>query len=109
MLGPDESSIAGVASPPNYILYEETTTDKILMSQPLRIESDVPVTVQRYDDINYIIGAGPISEQQGDGVILVTSNCDTGATDVVPTVEITTDGNATLMSVKLGVTEGGGP
>jgi hypothetical protein len=107
MLGPDESSIAGVASPPNYILYEESTTDKFLMSQPLRIESDVPVTLQRYDDINYVIAAGPISEQ-GDGVILVTSNCDTGATDVVPTVEISNDGNATLVSVKLGITDGGG-
>ncbi len=105
MLGPDESSIAGIASPQNSILYEDTT-DKFLTSGPLRIESDVPVTVQRYDDINYVIAAGPISE--GEGVILVTSNCDTGATGVVPTVEIATDGNATVVSVKLGVAGGGG-
>ncbi len=104
MLGPDESSIAGVASPQNYILHEDTT-DKFLMSQPLRIESNVPVTVQRYDDINYVIGTGPIRE--GEGVVLVTSNCNTGATDVVPTVEIATDGNATVVSVKLGVPKGG--
>jgi hypothetical protein len=96
----------GLASPLNYIIHEETTDKFLMSSQPLRIESDVPVTLQRYDDINYIVAAGPISE--GAGVILITSNCDTGATEVVPTVEITTDGNATLVSVKLGVIEGGG-
>jgi hypothetical protein len=105
MLGADESSIAGVASPLNYILHEETTDKFLMSSQTLRIESDVPVTLQRYDDINYVVATGPISE--GAGVILVTSNCDTGATEVVPTVEIANDGNATVVTVKLVVPEGG--
>jgi hypothetical protein len=105
MLGADESSIAGVASPLNYILLEETTDKFLMSSQPLRIESDVLVTLQRYDDINYVVATGPISE--GAGVILVTSNCDTGATEVVPTVDIANDGNATVVTVKLVVPEGG--
>ena len=104
MLGPDKLLIAGIASPQNYILYEDTT-NKFLMPQLLRIKSNVPVTMQRYNNINYIVAAGPISK--GKGAILVTSSCDNGATDLVPTVKITSTGNATVVTVKLSVPEGG--
>ncbi|KAL3808109.1 hypothetical protein ACHAXA_001015 [Cyclostephanos tholiformis] len=106
MLGSDESSLTAVVSPPISLLLEETIEYLPSSTQPLRIKSDVPVTVQRYDDINYVIGVNPIDE--GELVVLVTSDCDTSETTVVPVIERSLDGdNATLVTVTLGVAEGG--
>lgn len=96
-ISPDDT-ITSVASPNNFILYEKTTTE--FSSQPLKIQSDVPVTIQRYDDMNESLEADPINA--GDGIILVTSNCDTEGTTVVPTVSVEQgEDGAILVSVNV--------
>jgi len=96
-----EKSILSVESPDNFIIYEENTdqfSSKPLM--PLKIQSDVPVTIQRYEKYESWAGSHPINE--GDGIILVTSTCDTGGTDVVPSVGFEQDGTgATFVTIEL--------
>mmetsp|Transcript_1379 Transcript_1379/g.3032 ORF Transcript_1379/g.3032 Transcript_1379/m.3032 type:complete len:694 (-) Transcript_1379:93-2174(-) len=86
-----QKSITGTPSPNNYILYEQST-DQFSSSSPssspsLKIQSNVPLTIHRYttpdDSLN---GYEPLYE--GDGIILVTSNCDTSGTTIVPNVDI---------------------
>eukprot|EP00571_Detonula_confervacea_P017166 CAMPEP_0172309484 /NCGR_PEP_ID=MMETSP1058-20130122/9749_1 /TAXON_ID=83371 /ORGANISM="Detonula confervacea, Strain CCMP 353" /LENGTH=973 /DNA_ID=CAMNT_0013022113 /DNA_START=8 /DNA_END=2929 /DNA_ORIENTATION=- len=98
-----DDSIIGIASPDNFILYEKTRTEfSSQPSMPLKIKSNIPVTIQRYDDMDESWESDPINA--GDGIILVTSNCDTGDTTVVPIVTVVQDENgATLVNVELGV------
>jgi hypothetical protein len=103
---PVEKEIAGVASPANTILHEEATDEFATETRAIKIKSDVPVTVQRFvDATGYLIGAYPI--YYGKGAVLVTSDCDTSETTVVPDVSIASEGGATFVTVTLGVDEGG--
>mmetsp|Transcript_29640 Transcript_29640/g.62960 ORF Transcript_29640/g.62960 Transcript_29640/m.62960 type:complete len:867 (-) Transcript_29640:380-2980(-) len=96
-----QKSLVIVPSPNNYILHEDKTID--LSSgegRPLKIRSDVPLSILRYNkDYNYVGYNKPIDE--GDGRILVTSDCDTSGTKVVPVVEAIK--GQTVVSVELGV------
>jgi hypothetical protein len=58
MLGPDKLLLTSIVPPTYSLLFEGTV--KFLPSNLLRIKSDVPVTVQRYDDINYVVGVNPM-------------------------------------------------
>ena len=89
MIGPDESSLSPIVSAPDSLLlqdgivyYDPATS---MAMTPLRIRSDVPVTIQRYDDVNTIIGVDPINV--GELLVVVTSDCDTSQTTIVPKVE----------------------
>lgn len=84
------SSIAGIASPSNTLLLELGSPREFYtldtLAKPIRIQSDVPVTVQRFiDPAGYTIGTYDLYD--GGGAILVTSNCDSGQTTVVPVVQ----------------------
>jgi hypothetical protein len=106
MIGPDESSLSPIVSAPDSLLlqddivyYDPATS---MAMTPLRIRSDVPVTIQRYDDVNTIIGVDPINV--GELLVVVTSDCDTSQTTIVPKVEWwgEDDSNITLVEVTLG-------
>lgn len=76
-------TIKGIPSANNYILYEEPS-NKFDESQ-LSITSNVPLTIQRYDDG---LTSCTTLINDNDGVVLVTSTCDTSDTSIVPVVNI---------------------
>ncbi|KAL9184270.1 hypothetical protein ACHAXT_002356 [Thalassiosira profunda] len=85
-----ERQIEGVPSDGNFILVEQEM-DLGWGNGPLEITSDFPVTVQRYyDGGRFLMGQQPVTE--GYVKVLVTSDCDTNETDVVPEVEMTSTG-----------------
>jgi len=76
-------SITGIASSDNTILLESSTTFELTV--PIKIQSNVPVTIQRFiSPFGNIVGEYPINN--GAGSILVTSNCDSSETKVVPNI-----------------------
>ena len=76
-------SITGIASSDNTILLESSTTFELTV--PIKIQSNVPVTIQRFiASFGNIVGQYPINN--GAGSILVTSNCDSTETKVVPNI-----------------------
>lgn len=97
---PSLSAAASTSS--NTILYEEIIS--IYSSKLVRIQSDVPMTVHRFDDGDSNISS-PRRQENGAAVVLVSSDCDTSLTNVLPVVVITNDemSNATIMTVTLGV------
>lgn len=75
-------------------------------SKLVRIQSDVPVTVHRFDkDNSNNLSSSSRRRENGAAVVLVTSDCDTSMTNIIPAVVITNDemSNATIMKVTLGV------
>ena len=79
----DTWSITGMASSDNTILLESSTTFELTV--PIKIQSNVPVTIQRFiAPFGNIVGQYPINN--GAGSILVTSNCDSSETKVVPNI-----------------------
>ncbi len=58
------------------------------------VDSNIPVTIQRYYDEDYffMIGMQPVKE--GDMKILVTSNCDSSVTSIIPSVSVISTDNA---------------
>ncbi len=99
-------SIIGVPSSGNFLLYEQVITTE--SEEPLqRIQSDVPLTVERYlsdkNDGGSWLGGEPLAE--GTALVLVSSSCDTSDTTVIPVVEIVKAGNDTILSIKVGVPE----
>lgn len=108
VMGLDEWSLVAVASPTNAILYEVIDVVKFPPSKPVRIRSDAPVTIQRYNNVNFTEASNVYFDRAplppGKGAVLVTSDCDTSATDLIPSVAITSDEqNATIVTVTLGV------
>eukprot|EP00804_Cyclotella_cryptica_P010185 CCRYP_013813-RA/>CCRYP_013813-RA protein AED:0.38 eAED:0.38 QI:0/-1/0/1/-1/1/1/0/702 len=67
----------------------------------ISITSNIPVTIQRYADTdgNFVVGSQPVSAS--DVRVVVTSDCDTTETSVIPTVEL----DEGSIDVKLNVTE----
>ena len=60
--------------------------------QTIQVDSPVPVTVQRYIDTNNALeGQQAVTPQYGK--VLVTSNCDTSETQIIPTVTQSDDGS----------------
>lgn len=109
-VSPFEESITGVPSTGNFLLYEQIA--RISDSQPLeskfsqvRIQSDVPLTIQRYLSDEDAYGGEPLDD--GEAVVLVSSSCDTSDTTLIPMVEIAKAENGTILSIdiKLGVSE----
>ena len=80
-------TIKGIPSANNYILYEEPS-DKFDESQ-LSITSNVPLTIQRYDEG---LTSCTTLINNNDGIVLVTSTCDTSDTSIVPVVNIKRSG-----------------
>lgn len=80
-------TIKGIPSANNYILYEEPS-DKFDESQ-LSITSNVPLTIQRYDEG---LNSCTTLINENDGIVLVTSTCDTSDTSIVPVVIIKRSG-----------------
>ncbi|KAL3774151.1 hypothetical protein ACHAW5_010605 [Stephanodiscus triporus] len=89
-----QRQISGVASPGNTIHVErdvELSSDRTT----IKISSVVPVTVQRYSDGgSYLEGEQPVPGNFAK--VLVTSDCDTSETSVVPNVVISDDGSVTV-------------
>lgn len=67
----------------------------------ISVTSDIPVTIQRYADVDgrFVVGSQPVSAS--DVRVVVTSDCDTSETSVVPTVEL----DVGSIVVKLNVTQ----
>lgn len=86
-------------SNPASILAEQYLDNLSYQSSLLSIASDVPVTLQKYSDTSqsFLMGAEPVP--QNLGMVLVTSDCSSEDTSVVP--EITVDGDS--ITVNLGV------
>lgn len=57
------------------------------------VDSNIPVTIQRYYDEDYffMIGMQPVKE--GDMKILVTSNCDSSVASIIPSVSVISTDN----------------
>jgi hypothetical protein len=71
-----------------HILYEELFTSFGWYDDTVVVESNIPVNVQRYYDEEYffMIGMQPVKE--GDMKILVTSNCDSSTTSIIPNITV---------------------
>ena len=86
-----QRQINGVASPENTIHLEEIMSLDY-SRQTIQVDSPVPVTVQRYIDTNNALeGQQAVSPDYGK--VLVTSNCDTSQTQIIPTVTQGDDGS----------------
>lgn len=99
-----ERSITSIASSGNHIIYEENvdrnSSSTNYNQRSVRIQADVPVTIQRH--ARWSEDGNPIVD--GDEVIIVTSDCDTSETSVLPVVNVTKDeGGNTAIRVSLGV------
>lgn len=81
------------------ILAEQYLDSLSYQSSLISITSDVPVTLQKYSDTSqsFLMGAEPVP--QNLGMVIVTSDCSSEETSVVP--EITVDGDS--ITVYLGV------
>lgn len=77
----------------------EKYLDSLSYDSSLFIISDVPVTLQRYSDTSqsFLMGAEPVTPNLG--MVVVTSDCSSEDTDVVPVIEV--DGDS--ITVSLGV------
>lgn len=71
----------GVASDGNFILEEQYSSDMIYYG-PVTVNSNVPVTIHRYYDDEFLEGSQPV--QCNEAKVLVTSDC--AATTFVPQV-----------------------
>ncbi|KAL3769180.1 hypothetical protein ACHAW5_000650 [Stephanodiscus triporus] len=92
--------ISGIASPGNTIHFERDV-DLSSDRTTIKISSVVPVTVQRYENGgSFLEGQQPVPGNFAK--VLVTSDCDTGETGVVPNVVISDDGS---VAVGLDVTQ----
>jgi len=99
-----ETSIVSVASPNNFIIYEKNIQNDFATppARTLKIQSNVPLTIQRYDKSTTGGETHPLNE--GDGRILVTSNCDTTETNMMPVVSIQKgDKGDTVVKVELDI------
>jgi len=70
-----------------HLLYEELSSlgwydDNIV------VDSNIPVTIQRYYDEDYFFMVGMQPVKEGDMKILVTSNCNSSATSIIPNVTV---------------------
>eukprot|EP00985_Skeletonema_marinoi_P017529 scaffold9636_cov131-Skeletonema_marinoi.AAC.3 len=70
-----------------HLLYEELSSlgwydDNIV------VDSNIPVTIQRYYDEDYFFMVGMQPVKEGDMKILVTSDCNSSATSIVPNVTV---------------------
>lgn len=78
----------GHASPGNFILKEEYTSS-LDWSGKIKIDSNIPVTVQQYNDDTYFFLEGQQPLQSYEAMVLVTSDCS--ATTYIPTVTLGSD------------------
>lgn len=104
---PDDT-ITSVPSANNFII-DEVTTDQFRSdtSKPLKIQSDVPLSIHRFVELDDFIEADPI--KYGEGIVLVTSNCDTSGSDVImPQVSILKGAGgsgSTFVTIELGISD----
>mmetsp|Transcript_41804 Transcript_41804/g.87760 ORF Transcript_41804/g.87760 Transcript_41804/m.87760 type:complete len:887 (-) Transcript_41804:467-3127(-) len=84
-----DRQINAIASTGNYIHAEQEIdlSSTGYLSQ-IDIKSDVPVTIQRYSDDQFLIGQKPVPDNMAK--VLVTSNCDTSVSQVVPNIDVST-------------------
>ena len=76
------------ANPPEgaFILYDELNS--VGWDETIEVDSNIPVTIQRYydEDQFFLIGMTPVKEN--DMNILITSNCNSSATSIIPSVAV---------------------
>ncbi len=65
-----------VASPGNYIIHEESV-DYLDHLGTIKVNSNAPVTIQRYSDDEFMFDQQPVGENEAK--VLVTSNCQGGS------------------------------
>ncbi|KAL9185022.1 hypothetical protein ACHAXT_002799 [Thalassiosira profunda] len=101
-----DATLVAVPSPNNNILYEQAIDG--LSSEglswddpatPIKIQSNVPLTVQRYDWSDVSTEINPL--QADEGRILVTSNCNSGETTAIPNVQVRREGGEILIGAEL--------
>mmetsp|Transcript_29629 Transcript_29629/g.54292 ORF Transcript_29629/g.54292 Transcript_29629/m.54292 type:complete len:713 (-) Transcript_29629:359-2497(-) len=95
-----DRQINGSASAGNYIHAEqEIDLSSTEYRSTIEITSDVPVTIQRYSDggsgNTFTFGQQPLPDDMAK--VLVTSNCDTSDTLVVPTIDVFENGDISVV------------
>jgi hypothetical protein len=90
-------------SPNNHILAEEYINNLDWQVKTISVRSDVPVQIQRYSDQteSFLEGQAPVSSNQV--MVVVTSDCATTDTSLVPTIKFSAD--AGDINVLVGVSE----
>jgi hypothetical protein len=86
-----QTQLTAYPSPNTFILAEESI-NSVSPDTTIDITSDLPVTIQRYSDQDgqFVEGGKPVSPSEIRAV--VTSDCDSTDTSVIPTVELREDG-----------------
>lgn len=74
-------TLQGVESPGNYIIYGEYI-DNLQYDGPIKVSANVPLTIHRYSDNEFVEGQQPITASEA--TVMVTSDCN--ATTYVPQV-----------------------
>jgi hypothetical protein len=86
----------------NHIHYEnKTTAAGSWKPDDLIVTSDIPVTILRYNDHDYLDGGQPV--ESGDVYIVVTSNCSISDADFTPTVTFGVDEQHDTASISINV------
>lgn len=86
-----ERVITANPSAGHHVHYENTAKLNLKFPPDLTVNSNVPVTLQRYSDSgSFFDGQKPI--HSNEATVVVKSDCSTDDTDVIPQVEISEDG-----------------
>ncbi|KAL3798268.1 hypothetical protein HJC23_000182 [Cyclotella cryptica] len=91
------------SSPSTTTILAEQYLSTLSYTSPLTINSDVPVTLQKYSDTStsFLMGQEPVPSNYG--MVVVTSDCTTDETSVLP--QITVSENGEVIDVLVGVSE----
>lgn len=101
----DQRFTAHPSSPATHILAEQYLST-LTYNAPLTINSDVPVTLQRYSDTStsFLIGQEPVPSNYG--MVVVTSDCTTDQTSAVPEISVSENGDSITVAVGVSQEEG---
>jgi len=92
------TTLTTLPSPSTYIISESSTSSLANINGGLfPLSSNVPVTISRYNDNLYADGEQPLFPY--DARIVVTSDCSTDETDVLPTIAWGEDGSSAVVKV----------
>jgi len=83
-----EDTLRAFPAPSNHILYEGYYSSLTDLGA-VRVVSNVPVNYQRYHDDQFLVGQAPLS--RGEAKVVVSSDCSTSETNVVPNVSWESD------------------
>lgn len=96
-----EDTLRAIPTPPNQILYEGYYPSLANLGS-VRVVSNVPVNYQRYHDDQFFVGQAPLSRNEAK--VVVSSDCSTSETNVVPTVSWeTNDAESPLVTLTVDV------